>query len=184
VEVSKEVLDWLKAGNSKFVERVKARSPSGAALAQAQSPRAIILGCADSRTAPEILFDTQLGQLFVVRVAGNVASTEAIASIEYAVMNLGAELLVVCAHESCGAVGAALAGGDAGKNLNHLLKHIAAAVDEVGKDDVDAVARRSAQLNTVRMLSESTILSQAVKAGKLTVATAFFHFSTGEVEFF
>ncbi len=178
-----QVLDRLKEGNARFQERVRADERRRAELASGQEPVAIVLACADSRVAPEIAFHMGLGELFVVRVAGNVANTVSIASIEYAVAHLGARLIVVLAHESCGAVGAALEGGDAGKNLNHLLEFITPAVQASGENDVNTVARRSARLNAERLTSESELLREAVGRDGLRIVTAFFHFSTGAVEF-
>ena len=177
------VIEGLKNGNARFLKRVEANEPRCAELARGQQPLTIVLGCADSRVAPEIAFDAGLGELFVVRVAGNVANTASIASIEYAVAHLGARLIVVLAHENCGAVGAALEGGDAGKNLNQLLEHIRPAVQASGDGDVNAVARRSARLNADRLTTESEILSEATLHDGLRIVTAFFHFTTGAVEF-
>jgi carbonic anhydrase len=177
------VLERLKQGNSRFLERVRADEPRRAELASGQQPLAIVLGCADSRVAPELVFDMGLGELFVVRVAGNVANTASIASIEYAVAHLGAQLIIVLAHESCGAVAAALEGGDAGKNLNRLLEHITPALQASGEGDVNAVARRNARLNAERLTSESEILREAVEQDGLRIVTAFFHFTMGAVEF-
>jgi carbonic anhydrase len=177
------VLERLKRGNAHFVERAKADEPRRAELAKGQQPFAIVLGCADSRVAPEVLFDADLGELFVVRVAGNVANRSSIASIEYAVARLGVRLIIVMAHESCGAVGAALEGGDAGKNLSHLLEHITPALETSGERDANAVARRSARLNAERLISESEILRTAAQEDGLRIVTAFFHFTTGAVEF-
>jgi carbonic anhydrase len=177
------VLEQLASGNARFLQRVQADEPRRAELAGGQQPLAIVLGCADSRVAPEIAFDAGLGELFVVRVAGNVANTSSIASIEYAVAHLGARLIVVMAHESCGAVGAALAGGDAGPNLNQLLEHIKPAVQASGDADVNEVARCNARLNAERLTSESEILREAVQSDGLRIVTAFFHFATGTVEF-
>jgi carbonic anhydrase len=176
------VLEQLKQGNSRFLERVRADEARRADLAAGQQPSVIVLGCADSRVAPEIAFDMGLGKLFVVRVAGNVADTASIASIEYAVAHLGARLIVVLAHESCGAAGAALEGGAASRNLSYLLEHITPAI-QPGESDVDAVARRSARLNAERLTSESEILRTAVQQDGLRIVTAFFHFTTGAVEF-
>ena len=177
-----QVLEQLKNGNSRFLERVRANEPRRAELASGQAPVAIVLGCADSRVAPEIAFDTGLGELFVVRVAGNIADTASIASIEYAVAHLGSRLIIVMAHESCGAVAAALAGGDAGVNLNHLLEHITPALQS-GESDVNAAARQNARLNAERLAKESSILREAIQKDGLRVVTAFFHFTTGAVEF-
>ena len=119
-----------------------------------------------------------------MRVAGAVANTSSIASLEYAVANLGVRLIVVVAHQSCGAVAAAIAGIDAGANLGHLLGHIAPAIPP-GHDDTDpdTVARLAARWNADRLRSESEILGSAVRDDGLEIATAFFRFTSGEVEF-
>ena len=181
-----EALDRLKQGNERFCTgrstgpgRVGDRH---AELLKGQEPFAIVLGCADSRVALEILFDTGLGELFVVRVAGNVANTSSIASIEYAVANLGSKLILVLAHQSCGAVAATIAGGDAGKNLNHLLGHIRPSIGE-SSSDVDTVARRNARGSAERLMSESDIVRSAVDRGEVEIVTGFFHFVDGRVEF-
>lgn len=176
------VLARLERGNSRFRDRVWSDEPRRAELARGQRPFAVVLGCADSRVAPEILFDTGLGELFVVRVAGNVADTASIASIEYAVAQLGVRLIVVLAHESCGAVGAAIEGGAAGGNLHQLLAYITPAVEASGEEDVDSVARRSARLNAERLTAESEILRGAVERDGLQIVTAFFSFERGAVE--
>jgi carbonic anhydrase len=176
-------IERLRQGNARFRELARANPEQYAELASGQSPFAVVLGCADSRVSPEIAFNAGLGDLFVVRVAGGVADTASIASIEYAVANLGARLVVVLAHQSCGAVEAAVSGNDAGRNLNHLLKHIAPAVQGAGKSEVDTVARRSARINADRLTAESQILREAVEQGRLRIVTAFFHFNTGGVEF-
>jgi len=177
------VVEKLSQGNARFLERVKGDEARRAELARGQAPFAVVLGCADSRTAPEILFDVGLGELFVVRVAGNVANVSSIASIEYAVANLGTRLIVVLAHESCGAVGAALAGGDAGKNLNSLLGHIKPAIDAPGENEVNTVARRNAQQQAEKLVADSDILRDAVENDGLRIVTAFHNFTSGAVDF-
>jgi carbonic anhydrase len=167
----------------RFQKRVKNAEARRAELARGQAPFAAVLGCADSRTAPEILFDAGLGKLFVVRVAGNVANVSSVASIEYAVANLGTRLVVVLAHESCGAVAAALAGGDAGKNLNCLLGHIKPAIDAPGENEVNTVARRNAQQQAEKLLADSEILRNAVEHDGLRIVTAFHNFTSGAVDF-
>jgi carbonic anhydrase len=181
-----DALGRMKLGNERFrtgrTEGVVIDGPHREELKQGQQPFAILLSCSDSRVPPEILFDTGLGDLFVVRVAGNVANMSSIASIEYAVLHLGSKLIVVMAHESCGAVGAAIAGGDAGKHLNRLLSHIQPALDPPDKDD-NVIARRNARVSAERMINESDILRSAVENDGVKIVTAFFHFSDGEVEF-
>ena len=133
-----ESLARLVLGNTRFVkdhlEGKLQDGPRRNALIGGQQPYAIILGCADSRVVPELAFDTGLGELFTVRVAGNIANSSSIASIEYAVAHLGTKLIVVLGHQSCGAVTAAIAGGDNGYNLNHLLAHITPAINASNKD--------------------------------------------------
>ncbi len=189
-----EALERLRLGNERFrtgravgASRDSARHEE---LIKGQRPFAIILGCSDSRVPTEIIFDTGFGDLFVIRVAGNVANTASIASIEYAVLHLGAKLIVVMAHQSCGAVTAAIEGGDAGKNLNRLLSHIQPALEppqpETRKDadqDVDVVARRNAKISAERLINESDILRTATEESGVKIVTAFFHFTNGEVEF-
>jgi carbonic anhydrase len=148
-----------------------------------QQPFAVILGCADSRVPPEIAFDTGLGELFVVRVAGNVANTSSIASIEYALVNLGTKLVVVLAHMNCGAVDAALSGAIVGPNLNHLFSFIRPALEICDLADVDTVARLNAKVSAARLASASEIIRNAVKEGGVRIVTAFYHLDSGVVEF-
>ncbi len=182
---AEKALERLQQGNQRFANalakgpgRIDSRHQE---LLKGQWPFAIILSCSDSRAPPEIVFDTRLGDLFVVRVAGNVANTSSIASIEYAVAQLGTKLVVVMGHESCGAVGAAIEGGDAGHNLNRLLGYIQPAVE--GSDDVSTVVRRNAVVSANRLVERSNILSQAVDNDDVVIVTAFMHFTTGVVEF-
>ena len=189
-----EALERLKQGNERFRSaRAVGTGQVGLQheeLIKGQRPFAIILGCSDSRVPTEIVFDTGFGDLFVIRVAGNVANTASIASIEYAVLHLGTKLVVVMAHQSCGAVTAAIEGGDAGKNLNRLLSYIQPALEppeqEPGEDadqDVDVVARRNAGITAERLINESDILRTATEESGVKIVTAFFHFTNGEVEF-
>lgn len=182
-----ETLKRLMAGNERFVDdKLDGKlqdSSRRASLTGGQEPYAIILSCADSRVVPELAFDTGLGELFVVRVAGNVANTSSIASMEYAVAHIGCPLLVVMGHESCGAVTAAMGGGDNGYNLNHLLSHIAPAM--AGTDDgapVNDVVKCNAQLTAKELLSRSAIIRNAVNDGKLLVVPAYYNLDTGKVD--
>ena len=116
-----QIIKRLKEGNERYVAD-KLNHPlqdhaRRVELTKGQQPHTIVLSCADSRVVPELAFDTGLGELFVVRVAGNIANTSSMASIEYAVAHCGSKVIVVLGHESCGAVTAAVAGGDNGYNL-------------------------------------------------------------------
>lgn len=181
-----EALERLKQGNERLVTgraEVAGRvAPVGADLARGQRPYAVILGCSDSRVPVEIVFDAGFGELFVVRVAGNVANTSTIASVEFAVLQLGVTLIVVLGHEECGAVGAALAGDAAGGNLRSLLKHIVPALDPPATD-VNVVVRRNARNSANRLLEQSDIIRDAVESGAVEVVTGFYHFADGRVDF-
>ena len=181
------VLSQLKAGNERYVnDQVTAEgrdSTRRAELTTGQAPWAIVLSCADSRVAPEVLFDTGLGELFVVRVAGNVANTSSIDSIEYAVAHIGTPVIVVLGHQACGAVGAALAGGDNGYNLNHLLAHIAPAIAESDEKTSDAVVTTNAQLTANDLVERSAIIRDAVAGGKLRIVPAVYSLDTGTVTY-
>ena len=185
-----EPLERLKAGNARFAAGESTASmPSAerrAALIAGQSPFAIVLSCADSRVVPEFVFDTGAGELFVVRVAGNVANTSTIATIEYAVAHLGMALIVVMGHERCGAVMAALehgGSGDNGYNLNHLLGHITPARAMASDSSVEAVVKKNAALTALELTTRSKILSDASADGRLTVVSAYYELGSGEASF-
>ena len=179
------VLERLASGNARFVADQTAgvgRDQSRRAeLTGGQSPWAIVLSCADSRVAPELLFDTGLGDLFVIRVAGNVANTSSIASIEYAVAHIGTPVIVVLGHQGCGAVTAALAGGDNGPNLNHLLAHISEGLNGEEAQSVESAVRRNAAHVARELRRGSEIIEDAVRAGRLRIASAVYSLDDGSV---
>jgi len=185
---AKNVIKRLKDGNARFVKdkldgKLQNSSRRGE-LTGGQDPYAIILSCADSRVVPELAFDTGLGELFVLRVAGNVANTSTIASIEYAVAHIGSPVIVVMGHESCGAVTAAVGGGDNGYNLNHLLAHITPAISASRKNaSVNSVVKKNAKLTVEDLKSRSAIISGAVEKGKLEIVPAYYNLGSGKVEF-
>ena len=183
-----DILNRLKDGNKRFIsDKLEGKlidSSRREDLSTGQNPWAIILGCADSRVVPELSFDTGLGELFVVRVAGNVANSSSIASIEYAVAHLGSKVIVVLGHQSCGAVTAAIQGGDNGYNLNHLLAHIQPALSASGDGaDIEDVVRKNAELTTEELKNRSAIISSAVDKGDLSIVPAYYHLDTGQVDF-
>jgi len=183
-----EVIDRLKDGNARFVEdkldgKLQDSSRRGE-LTSGQQPYAIVLSCADSRVVPELAFDTGLGELFVVRVAGNVANNSSVASIEYAVAHCGSTVIVVLGHQACGAVGAAIAGGDNGHNLNHLLYHITPALAACGEGaEVADIVRKNAELNAEELMSRSSIIRNAVDAGTVKIVPAYYNLDSGKVDF-
>lgn len=180
----------LIAGNQRFADgkpRPRALVSRREALRTGQKPRAIVLGCADSRCSPELLFDQSLGDVFVVRTAGNVADPVALGSIEYAVEHLGAKLLIVLGHDACGAVKAAIAGGELpSDNLRAIVTRIAPAVhatsvhwqgDELLPHAIAANAQQSAR----DLLVGSPILRDAVSHGHVRIVTAVYSFEDGRV---
>ncbi|MBZ9728094.1 carbonic anhydrase [Salegentibacter sp. JZCK2] len=183
-----EVLNRLKEGNGRFTADNKEGKLQDKSrreeLTKGQSPYAIVLSCADSRVVPELAFDAGLGELFTVRVAGNIANSSSIASMEYAVAHLGTEIIVVMGHESCGAVTAAMSGGDNGYNLNHLVSHIAPAIAASGKDaPVNDVVKKNAQLTAEELKTRSTIIKEAADSGKVKIVSAYYNLDSGKVDF-
>lgn len=186
-----DALERLKAGNQHFVAS-KLEHPNQTAkrrteLATSQHPFAIVLGCADSRTSPEMLFDQGLGDLFVIRVAGNVLNDETVGSIEYAVEHLGAQLIVVLGHERCGAIKAAreviAAKAKAPGHIQSLVEAIAPAVEATTGADAEATAKANA-LNVAEALRNSApILKEKIEKGQVAVVGAHYDLDSGVVEF-
>jgi len=183
---SKQALERLKEGNERFVadkQKGELRDLTRrAALTGGQKPFAIVLSCADSRVVPELTFDTGIGELFVLRVAGNIANKSTIASIEYAVAHLGTQLIVVLGHESCGAVTAAIVGNPGSSNLDHLVAHIDPAITSAGSTDVPTVVKENAQLNAKALAEQSEIIKKGVSEG-VEIISAYYHLGDGKVEF-
>lgn len=178
----------LEDGNQRFVnDKLDGKlqdSTRRNLLIAGQEPFAIILSCADSRVVPELVFDTGLGELFVIRVAGNVANTSSIASIEYAVAHLNSQVIIVLGHESCGAVTAAMGRGDNGPNLNHLLDYISPALNSCGDDaTLKEVVRCNAELTSDALYNNSSIIKSAVDAGNLKIIPAYYNLDSGLVEY-
>jgi carbonic anhydrase len=185
-------LDRLMKGNARYVDGVSRRHDfkhEREALSAGQNPFAAILSCADSRIAPEYCFDTGRGDIFVCRVAGNIASDEMIASLEYAVSVLNTPLIMVLAHESCGAVDAAIKSIKNGTtlpgHLPSLVEAIAPAVNAVqgqGGDMLANAIRRNATLNADKLKSSDAVLKSFVDDKKLRVVSALYALGSGRVE--
>lgn len=178
----------LKEGNARFVEdkldNKLQNSARRSELTGGQQPNAIILGCADSRVVPEFAFDAGLGELFVVRVAGNVANHSSIASIEYAVLHCGSNVIVVLGHQSCGAVTAAVQGGDNGPHLNHLLSFVEPAIKASSTDaSVNDIVKINAKQSKADLIDKSEVIKSAVNKGTLKVVPAYYNLDTGKVDF-
>jgi carbonic anhydrase len=177
----------LKEGNTRFVNsKVSASKPTAARraeTAQAQHPFAVILACADSRTAPEIIFDQNIGDLFVVRNAGNLVDDHALGSIEYAVEHLGARLIVVLGHERCGAVTAALAGDTAPGHIQSVVRDIQPAVQATKGKSGDATQLAVAE--NARLMAEK--IRKDANLGDLAkevqIISAVYDLDSGKVDF-
>ena len=185
---AEEILNRLKEGNERFssddLKGEKQEASRRSELTGGQTPDAIILSCADSRVVPELAFDMGLGELFVVRVAGNIANTSSLASMEYAVAHLGSKVIIVLGHENCGAVTAALNGGDNGHNLNHLVSHITPAIAASPKGaPVNDVVRKNVVLTAADLVSRSEIIRNAVEKGGLKIVPAYYNLGSGKVDF-
>jgi carbonic anhydrase len=181
-------LDVLMAGNQRFVSGhpVNVQNTSERdALVAGQHPIAIVVGCSDSRVPPEVVFDQGLGQIFVVRVAGNIVDDHALGSIEYAAEHLHTHLIVVLGHDKCGAVSAAVAGGEAPGHIRSIVEAIQPAVDEAKKkpgDLLDNAIDENVLEVTDRIKHSKPILEHMVESGELQVVAARYKLDTGEVK--
>lgn len=183
---AEEALSRLKAGNERFAQsKVSSGQPVAArraATAQTQHPFAIIVGCADSRTAPEIVFDRGIGDLFVVRTAGNLVDDFALGSIEYAVEHLGSRLIVVLGHERCGAVKGALAGPSAPGHIEALLTAIQPAVaasKEMKGDPLTNAVHANDALVAAKIRQQAELGNLA---SQVQIVEGYYDLDTGKVE--
>jgi len=177
----------LKEGNARFAaSKVSASKPTAAKraeTAQSQHPFAVILGCADSRTAPEIIFDQNIGDLFVIRTAGNLVDDHALGSIEYAVEHLGTRLIVVLGHERCGAVTAALASATAPGHVQSLVSDIQPAIVATkGKEGnaTDLAVAENARLMAAKIHTDASL---GELAKEVRIVSGVYDLDTGKVEF-
>ena len=158
-----------------------------AELTKSQHPFAIILSCSDSRVPPETVFDEGLGDLFIVRVAGNVLNDEGLGSIEYGVDVLGARLIVVLGHQSCGAVDAAMktvaAKGKAPGHIQSLVTAIKPVVDATPKGDLDTMIKANVKHVVDALRSSTPILKARVDSGEVQVTGGYYALETGAVTF-
>ena len=184
-----EALEELKKGNTHHVKgRYKHENTNRNRLlevAKGQKPHAIILSCSDSRVPPEIVFDKGLGDLFVIRVAGNVADTAELASIEYAAEHLNVPLVVVMGHKRCGAITAATGSGDPGGHITELVRQIKPSVERARNmpgDLVDNGVHTNIEDVVKNLRRSQPILNQMVEAGTLRIVGAYYDLDTGKVD--
>lgn len=191
-----EVLTRLKVGNERF-RRGEARFPTVqkeilASLANEQRPYATILGCSDSRVPPELIFDAGFGELFIVRVAGNVVSPGVLGSLHYAALHLSTPLFVVLGHERCGAVSAALdASHDEGEHsapITRLLNKIRPALRDLppgltAEAELDAAVEANVRWS-MRQIRETPEARERIEEGVMKLVGARYDLDTGEVTFY
>lgn len=180
-------IQQMMEGNERYMQdklehpnRTSARRES---LTSIQEPFAAIIGCSDSRVAPEIIFDQGIGDLFVVRIAGNVLGVTELASVEYAVNALHASVIFVLGHENCGAVKAVLAGQTEGiepisVRVEEALKN---STDRLSENPVENAIKKNVQF-VVGQLEQDPIFSKLISEGKLAVVGGYYQLATGKVE--
>src|SRR5262245_33715124 len=190
-----QALEALKSGNARYVSNPQAcvadLAKRRSEVAKHQAPWAVIVGCSDSRVAPELLFGgTGPGELFVARNAGNMVDTATMGTVEYGAEHLGAPLVVVLGHQRCGAVAAACDAvakkakfpGSIGPMVQPIIPAATAVRGKPG-DFVDNAVRESARRTAQRLGTASPILSHLVKAGKLKIVAARYDLDEGKVEY-
>ena len=193
-------LETLREGNRRFVEDLRAGG-SGAgrrrALPRGQDPLAIVLGCSDARVPAEIVFDQGLGDLFVIRVAGNIVAPSQVGSVEFATEAFGTRLVVVLGHSNCGAIHATLEqlrrpSQDQSRNLRSIVNRIRPAVEDLldrgapleHQALVDRAVRANIRMSADHLRHGSEVLEQAIERDSLLVVGAEYSLDSGVVEFF
>jgi carbonic anhydrase len=189
-----EIIARAKAGNLRFREGRRVERDFLAeqrSTAAGQYPAAVLLGCIDSRSPAEIIFDLGLGYIFNCRVAGNVENLDVLGSLEFATKVAGAKVVLVLGHGGCGAVKGAIDGATLG-NLTQLLDKIRPAIEATVYEGertstnpafVEAVARKNIELTIANIRKKSAVIAELEASGAVKVAGAFHHLSTGFVEF-
>jgi len=199
---AREALDRLRAGNRRFAAGEHGRDidlshARRAEIETGQEPFAIILGCSDSRVPTELVFDQGLGDLFVIRVAGNVVAPSQIGSIEFAAEKFGTRLVVVLGHSQCGAVRATLeelqqSAANQSPNLRAVVDRVRPAVEELLETElrhdpdalVEAAVRSNIEMAAKQLRHGSEILEQLIHDDGLVIVGAEYSLATGEVDFF
>jgi carbonic anhydrase len=180
-------LKRLQEGNARFVaDKTVARDTTAkhrAELAKGQHPFAVVVACADSRVTPELVFDQGLGDLFVLRVAGNITDPDVLGSIEFAAQNLKSPLIVVLGHESCGAVAAAIAGEPIPGNLGKLIEQVKPGKDLPKEKDAALAAgvRGNVLYQTAQITEKSPVLKELAGTKRIQIVSGVYSLKTGEI---
>ncbi len=188
---AEDALEKLLDGNGRFASGNSSHRDQSferrAELLAGQHPFAVIVGCSDSRIAPEVLFDQGLGDIFVIRTAGQVLDNASLGSIEYAVEHLGVPLVMVLGHDSCGAVSATVQGGEVSGHLESLVQFIQPAVDAAREAGNESLVLDSSIDNNIWNIVEQLescepLLSEKVEGGEVMIVGARYHMDSGIVE--
>jgi carbonic anhydrase len=191
-----QALRLLKEGNEQFRMDAPFRGVQGRErrleLARGQAPFCVLVGCSDSRVPPELLFGRGLGELFIIRNAGNTVDTAALGSVEYGVGVLGCPLVVVLGHESCGAVAAAVEvveknaafPGVIGEMIQPIIPAVLAARRSPGGTTLDAAVVANAKRVAARLKTQSPVVQEAVRQDKLKIVAARYDLAAGHVDWF
>ncbi|NLV22235.1 MAG: carbonic anhydrase [Syntrophomonadaceae bacterium] len=191
---AEQALQLLQEGNKRFSSNeLQSKNVSSQRrqelLTKGQKPFAVILSCSDSRVPPEVIFDQALGDIFVIRVAGNVVSTIELGSIEYGTEHLQVPLLVILGHDNCGAVKATVDGGEAPGSIGAIVDMIRPSVDKAraagasGDDLYEQACNHNLQA-MLTIVEQSPIIKEMVEHGHLKIVLAKYLQSSGEVVFF
>ncbi len=189
-EAAEKIWNDLIKGNQRFVAGKHTNVDFASvrkSLTDGQKPEVIVLGCADSRVPPEFVFDKNLGELFVVRTAGNIADTIALGSIEYAIEHLHSKVLVILGHENCGAVTAAMANEEMPtRNLSAIVNKIVPALEgstacPLGGEMKNACVVQNVAQSAKDLMKNSSIVKKATEEGKLTIIGALYELESGKV---
>ena len=188
---AEETLKNLLDGNQRFISgklSQKDLAVRRTELVKGQAPGAVVLSCSDSRVPPELIFDQGLGDVFVVRVAGNVADPVTLGSIEYAVEHLHVPLVIVMGHDKCGAVKATVDGGKPEGNIRAIVAKIAPAVRKAkaagkkGDELLDAAIMENVKAVTASLTRDSKIIKHLVDKKKVKIVPAKYSIATGKVD--
>ncbi|MEZ7892169.1 MAG: carbonic anhydrase [Candidatus Wallbacteria bacterium] len=183
-------IEKLLEGNNRFVSgRVEHPNQSGErrtdVFKNGQHPYAVILTCSDSRVPPEVLFDCGIGDIFVIRTAGNVIDDVSIGSIEYAVEHLGTPIVIVMGHKKCGAVDATIAGGEIPGHIKSIAAQIKPAVLKAkasGGEVLDNAVKNNVELIVEKLKHSKPIISEFAETGKVQIIGAYYDLENGKVE--
>ncbi len=190
-----KAINFLKEGNLRFINNLKVNRNLLSQVNETkdgQFPFAIILSCMDSRTSSELVFDQGIGDIFSLRVAGNILTDEMVGSMEYACKHVGTKLILVLGHSKCGAATGACKGGADGK-LGGVLKKFDVSINEVreelpgveqtSSEFVEAVTQHNVIHTMDAILKQSNVLKELFESGQIGIAGAYYNVDNGEVEF-